>query len=299
VRRAWEEQLRGQVEQDAQARAEMEAQRQEAVRACVPASVRMRLVGWYWLLVGGCCVGGSPVCRFVYPIPRDETSLSTPLHSPHSTLNTHIFSLPPTHPPTHTLKKTQVRRAIESERHLLEAERQRAALREQAAREAARAQQLAREREAAERQAAWEAYRREERRRQQEEWARRQAGMDARRRRVERGLGLEDLLGGGGGGIGGIGGPVEEEEAVAAYPYESAAGAQRGWGGDAMVEEEENEEEAEAQALLPQESRAAIPFMITRDMRRTLIEDMNYSRKVGGGSRMHGVGCAGLVLVGG
>ncbi len=164
---------------------------------------------------------------------------------------------------------------------------------------------MAGERAAAERQAAWEAYRQEERRRQQEEWARHQAALGARRRRVERGLGLEDLLGGGVGGFGGFGeGPVvgsaaavglgeEEEEGAeaeeAGYPYAAssravAAAAQRGWGwgGDTMQEVEEREA-AEAQGLLPQESRAAIPFMITRDMRRTLVEDMNYSRKASAG----------------
>ena len=187
---------------------------------------------------------------------------------------------------------------MESERHLLEAERQRAALREQAAKEEARAQQLAREREAAERQAAWEAYRRDERRRQQEEWARAQAAMGARRRRVERGLGLEEVLGGlgGGDGLDGVSGgqgmeqqqqqqqqqqekeleeEQEEHEEVYGYPY-----ARRGWGGDAMQELEAEEEEATDQGLLPQDSQAAIPFMVTRDMRRRLIEDMNYSRKV-------------------
>lgn len=189
---------------------------------------------------------------------------------------------PPTHLPTpqkHQNASLQVRRAVESERHLLEAERQRAALREQAAKEEARAQQLAREREAAERQAAWEAYRREERRRQQEEWARAQAALEARRRRVERGLGLEEVLGGVGGGQGGM---VEEEgEEEYGYGYPSA---RRGWGGDAMVQEPEvveMEEEEQEQALLPEKAEAAaIPFMITRDMRRRLIEDMNYSRKV-------------------
>lgn len=47
-----------------------------------------------------------------------------------------------------------------------------------------------------------------------------------------------------------------------------------GWGdrGESLKGEEEG-------LKYPIEKSAAIPFMITRDMRRQLIEDMNYSRK--------------------
>jgi hypothetical protein len=82
---------------------------------------------------------------------------------------------------------------------------------------------------------------------------------------------------------------MQQEQQQQEQQLEQRAEAVRGWGGDVLSEEEEEEEgkggreegeEGGGGLKYPiQPKSASMPFMITRDMRRALIEDMNYSRK--------------------
>jgi len=84
-------------------------------------------------------------------------------------------------------------------------------------------------------------------------------------------------------------GQQQEEE----QQYQHGGGAVRGWGGDVLWEDEDEHQEGKGgreggqggqergrELKYPIQPRSAsMPFMITRDMRRALIEEMNYSRK--------------------
>eukprot|EP00624_Nannochloropsis_granulata_P006091 evm.model.NODE_44083_length_9951_cov_18.320570.3 len=188
-------------------------------------------------------------------------------------------------------REEAVKKAVESERQLWEVERARAILREKQARAQEEAERLTAEKEEMERARAWELYRRQHRQQQAQEWKRYQEGLQAKRRRVERGLGLA------GEEKGGREGRVEgwdqerlrqrQGEQVMQQEEEEEEGSERvrGWGVDVLSDEEEVEEgrkEGEEGGGLRypiQPQSASIPFMITRDMRRELIEEMNYSRK--------------------
>ena len=72
----------------------------------------------------------------------------------------------------------------------------------------------------------------------------------------------------------------EEEEAMRAAAAAAAAPSRSSLFAEEEEEEEEEEKKEEEGVVVKYPiEKASMPFMITRDMRRTLIEDMNYSRK--------------------